>query len=46
MTRFEAGCLKTAAAPAAPAWEGIEGDLFWNCGKGHDLPLNNLSDAN
>jgi hypothetical protein len=35
MTRFEAGCLKTAAAAA---WEGIEGDLFWNCGKGHDLP--------
>jgi len=25
MTRFEAGCLKTAAAAA---WEGIEGDLF------------------
>jgi hypothetical protein len=42
MTRFEAGCLKTAAA----AWEGIEGDLFWNCGKGHDLPLIYLSDAN
>jgi hypothetical protein len=42
MIRFEAGCLKTAAA----AWEGIKGDLFWNCGKGHDLPLIYLSDAN
>jgi hypothetical protein len=41
MTRFEAGCLKTAAA-----WEGIEGDLFWNCGTGQDLPLNYLSNAN